>query len=448
MNKFEFDLLIINNLDGFFIYLFLNGLIVFFILRKHIYSIFDPLAFGMILSICAYSTVFFSYHFNLINHYYFFSFVLTQSLFFFGFLMNAPIKQRDFTMNYSMNKNNEITPAFFIYMISSILYIISQLIVYYVSGIPLFMESRLETFTGGSGYGILGRIIYVTSIVSLSFATYRLLFKKNNIFANFYDYIIIFFSIVVAVLSGSKAGILLLIFIIFLTVFFARKSFFNPKIEKKFQKISISLLIILFPVTFLTLFIQLGFDNLNEILISLLLRFVHTGDIFFMAYPNDVLAYLNTNENGFFALFRSILGALRIVSWENLPTNLGLQVFWYHYDTDLVTGPNARHNVFGLFYFGFMGSLLFSFFLGYIYSFIRNKLYKLLKYKESNVILYTLLVMSINYIGQDPSGQTVDYLFSILLIFPPIYFISLMMFQLSKKRKNKNEKNIFNPCIL
>lgn len=446
MNKFDFDLHLIENLDYALFYIFISGLVSYLLMRKNIYSIFDPLFFGMIMASCAYSTVLYSHHFDLISNYYFYSFILTQSFFFFGFLLNKPILKSDYShFNINYGRESDISPAFFIYILGSCLFILSQLIVYYVSGIPLLMESRLEMYAGGGGYGLLGRIIYVTSIISLSFASYRLFFMKNKLLSNFYDYFIVLFSIMVAALSGSKAGILILLFTVFITLFFGRKINFNKKTEKKFQKIAVFLLVLLIPVAFLTLYIQLGFEGIDEILISLALRFVHSGDIFFMSYPNDVLMHLNTNDNGIFALFRSILGALRIVSREDLPVNLGLQVYWYQYDTDLISGPNARHNVFGLFYFGFIGSLFFSFSVGYIFGFVRNRLYKKLKPTQTNVILYTLLVMSINYAGQDPSGQAIEYLFSVLLIFTPLYFISLMLYAISKKNhKESNEKYILN----
>ena len=436
MNKSYFDLHLLDNIEYILLYMFFNALITYVLMRKHIYSIFDPLFFGMILAVCGYSTVFYLYHFDLINDYYFYSFIFTQFFFFIGFLLNKPISMMDYSQyNLVLSKNNKITPAFFIYIISSVLFIFSQLFVYYASGIPVLMESRLAMYSGGSGYGIFSRIIYVTSIISLSFSVFRLLLMRNRLSSNLYDYFIIFFSLIVAALSGSKAGILLLISTVFITLFFGRKISFNEKIEKKFQKNSLSLLILLIPISFLTIYAQLGFESVNEILISLALRFIHSGDIFFMSYPNDVLMHLNTNDNGFLAFFRGVFGALRLSSWENLPVNLGLQVFWYHYDTDLISGPNARHNVFGLFYFGFIGSLFFSFILGYVFGFVRNRLYKKLKPTQTNVILYTLLVMSINYIGQDPSGQALDYLFSVFLVFTPLYFISTILYNLSKKSK-------------
>lgn len=445
MNKYEFDLHLISNLDIAVLYIFLSAIVVFIFLRKHIYSIFDPLFFGMIMGICAYSTVLYLYHFNLINNYYFYSFVLTQILFFVGFILNKPITKNDFLNDDRIVVNVGISPAFFIYIFSSVLFIVTQLMVYYVSGIPLLLESRLEIFSGGSGYGFLNRIIYVASIVSLCFATYRIfVVNKKNIY-HIFDYFIVLFSLLVAIFSGSKAGVLLMIFIMFITLLFSKKINHNFRAIKKFNKISIILLITAFPIAFFTLYIQSGFEDITEILISLALRFIHTGDIFFMSLPGNTLEYLNINDNGFMALFRSILGALRLVQWDELPINLGLQVFWHHYNTDLISGPNARHNIFGLFYFGFFGSLVFSFLVGFIFGFVRNNLYRKLNPTESNMILYTLLVMSINYIEQDPSGQALDYLFSIFLIYSPIYIVSVMLFKLSKKTKKVyHEKNILN----
>ena len=437
MNKFEFDMHFIEHLDIGLLYILISAIIVFIFLKKHIYSIFDPLFFMMILGTCAYSTVFYLYHFNFINDYYFYSFIFTQLLFFIGFILNKPITKKDFANCNKVFITHKATPAIFIYMFSSFLFVITQLIVYYVSGIPLLMASRLEIFTGGSGYEFLGRIIYVTSIISLSFAIYRILFIRKKIIHHLWDYFIIVFSLLVAVLSGGKAAILSIIFIMFLTTFFSRKITNDTYIIKKINKIGIIFFLMAVPASLFTIYVQSGLENINEIVISLALRFIHTGDIFFMSLPYDVLNQLNINANGFEALFKSILGAFRIVEWSDLPINLGLQVFGYHHDTDLITGPNARHNIFGLFYFGFWGSMLFSFLLGFIFGFVRNTLYKKLKPTESNMIIYTLLVMSINYIGQDPSGQALDYLFSTLLIYFPLYTISIILFKLSKVKKIK-----------
>ena len=159
MRNGEFWLYYINNIElGLFygiIILFIN----FFILKKYIYSIFDPFVITLLSSSLAYSVVFFMYHLNLINDYYFLSFIGTQTAFFLGFFLIKPIKLKNVMKTATVSSLHFSTSVKYLYFFSVVLYIPSQLIVYYVTGIPLFMESRLEQYSGGSGFGIFNRII-------------------------------------------------------------------------------------------------------------------------------------------------------------------------------------------------------------------------------------------------------------------------------------------------
>ena len=403
------------------------------IFRKHIYSIFDPLFFSSIMSSCAYAVVFYLYYFDLITFNYFLSFLLTQAGFVLGFLINKPIKLNKITFHACRSFRFSDSPVYFLYPLSVFLFVLSQLAVYYFSGLPLLMESRHETFSTGSGYGLFSRIIYVTSNISLSLATYRMIYLKENIFIRSFDYLVVLFYVLTAILSGSKGTMLIAIFIIFLTVLFARKMNLNPHVEKKANTILIGFLILAFPAAFLTLFMQSDVDDYMQLIMPFLLRFMHTGNIFYMTYPNNVIDHLDHNSNVFFVLFQDILGSLRLVPWHELPTNLGLQVFRYHNVTDLIGGPNSRHNVFGLFYFGFYYSILFSFILGFIVSFIRNVIYVKAPATPLWMITYVLLAISSNFIEQDPVTLALGYLFSIFLILPPLYFLAVMLFHISKK---------------
>ncbi|WP_301381824.1 hypothetical protein [Aliarcobacter butzleri] len=192
------------------------------------------------------------------------------------------------------------------------------------------------------------------------------------------------------------------------------------------------LLILLFPTAIFTIYIQSELNNFAHIMISIGLRFLHSGDIFFMLYPNNYLMELK-QANGFIALFKDFLGTFRVISWENLPVNIGYQTFEFHYNTNILTGPNARHNIFGLFYFGFAGAIVFSFLIGFLMSFIRNRIYKILKPTASNLTFYVLIALSINFLNQDPAGMAVGYFVSIIIFFTLIYAISYILYNISRK---------------
>ena len=434
MKKHEFAIHYFDNIGVGITFLVLSFVGVFLIYRRHIYSIFDPLLFMTVLASSAYSVVFYLYYFEMIADYYFYSFLLTQFFFFIGFSLNKPIR---FNKEVVLNETSSIPSLrfngamVFLYPIAVFLYIFSQLVVYKYSGIPLFMESRLQAFSGGGGYGFLRRVIYVTSIISVALAFFRIFYVKTNIFGKAFDYFTIAVSVIFAGLSGSKAALLLLIFTCFFVIFFSRK--FGPAdlVEKRAKRVFLSGALVAVPLAVMTLVVQSGLRGWGDVSVSLLMRFINTGDIFYMALPNNLLGDL-TPANGFMAMFKDVLGALRIFSWEELPVNLGLQVFWANYNVDLISGPNARHNIFGLFYFGVVGGAVLSFCLGFFVSFIRNRVYLALPATLSSMIFYVLLCSVTLYVEQDPAGMAVGYYFSIFLIYPVLYGFSLLLFSASK----------------
>ena len=432
MNKLDFSVHFINHIGTGLLFITASLIITMIIVKKHVYSVFDPLFFIFILSSMAYAVVFYLYYFGLISSYYFWSFIFTQAAFFFGFLLNKPIKKINYNTKNGIGKSmNTITV---LYPIAIILFVSSQMIVYYVSGIPLFMESRLSTFEGGGGYGLLSRIIYVTEKISISIAVYRLFYMKMSFFKKNIDMAVIFFSILVAILSGSKAGILAVVFVIFLTTLYAKKFNNVENIEKRIYRFLYVFTGLTVPAAIATIYIQTGYERFGDIIIALLMRFVNTGDIFFMSLPGNVIAQLPAADGwiGLKALFTNFLAGLRIVSWHELPVNLGLQIFGFHHTVEIITGPNARHNIFGLFYFGPYISIFFSFIMGFMLSFIRNRLYRSLPSNQTCMVLYVLLTSSAIYLGQDPAGMAFNYFFSVLLLFPFLYIVSNIIFEGAK----------------
>ena len=181
-------------------------------------------------------------------------------------------------------------------------------------------------------------------------------------------------------------------------------------------------------------------DNENKLnpLVSLFIRFIHSGDVYWYAYPNNV--YLNIKSNAWFsALFTDFLGLFRIVGWNNLPEAIGITFKDIHHPSDIPSGPNARHNVFGLIYYGFFGGILFSFLLGVIISFVRNKLPFILKDTMLNGFIFTFLMIKISGLDTDPM-LTFTYLNNLLFIFPIIFFGFLFFLALFKTKLGHNDK--------
>ena len=395
------------------------------IMRRYIYSLFDPLLFYTILSAMAGSVVPYLFYFDLIRPFYFWSYLLTQAAFLGGFLLTRPprrIDERALPRPVRLYSG----PIRLLYPLSVCLFVSAQLVVYSITGAPIFLESRLEAFAGGGGYGFFSRLIFVTSIISLAVAFYRLLLLRRGTISRVIDYGVVAFCVIVAILSGSKGALLSLIFTVSLALFFARKFYPVRAIEDRVKGFFIFIVALAVPVAFAAIYLQSGIDEIGELATVLLMRFLQSGDIFFMVYPDDVLSRLSQG-NGLLALFYSPLGSLRLVGREDLPVNLGLQAFWYHYDTELLSGPNARHNVFGLHYFGPLLAVAFSFVLGRVFGWARNTLYRRLPATPIGMVAYVLVFSCAVFIEQDVSGQALEYLSSVSIVFPVLYGICALI---------------------
>ncbi|MGU5818704.1 O-antigen polymerase [Aeromonas caviae] len=436
MNNVDFHLSYYENVSAALVFLIISYVLTYLFVRKQIYSIFDPLFFNFLMAGAGYSVVFYLSYFNMISDYYLYSFCLTQGAFFLGintFKLPCSIAPNvSHTTVASKKLYDSVGYIKCFYYLSFFCFFVSQMIVYYYNGLPIFLDSRLSIFSGGSGLGFLSRIIYVTSTITLTTSSYALIFRDYLGIPKLAHRLQLLFYIIVAVFSGSKGALLVMIFIMSLMLFFSRKINSDVSLERKATKLLLKILFLVFPAAIFTVFVQTGFENVYEVVLAIAMRFVHTGQIFYMVYPNDVLFEFPA-ANGFIALFRDVLGAWRIISWDELPINHGLLAFQYHYALDLLTGPNDRHNTFGLFYFGFWGAIIFSYLIGFTMGFIRNKLYHFFRFNLITVNLYVLLNLAANNLNQDPSGMAVGYFHSIGIVFTLLIVISFLIYRASKR---------------
>ncbi|MBP2167468.1 hypothetical protein J2125_000660 [Erwinia toletana] len=395
--------------------------------------LYDPIVFIVLMAGSGYSVVFILYLNGLIKGYYFYSFLATQSAFFIGFLCNRRPSFKKINLSGQGRRPYYGGTIKILYPASIFLFMSSQLFIYYQSGIPLFFASRLAIFSGGDGYGIFNRIIFVTQIASCAIAFYRLFFVERKGFSVIVDYFVIVFCLVAAILSGAKASILLMVFSMFYVLLFVNKFDVERTIYKKIKRFFLIFLSLGVMAALITISYQTNSDNFSYLFSVLAMRFVNTGDIYFMSYINGTLEQLMP-ANFFLALFKDFFGAFRLVDWANLPTNLGLQIFWSVYDSNQIQGPNPRHNVFGLFYLGPYLSIFYSFIVGFSVSYIRNKMLMKLSASPASMIFYVLIAANTLYIEQDTTFALGQYL-SICIVFIPLWVLSrltMQMFQMDK----------------
>lgn len=400
--------------------------------KKYVFSFFDPLFLSLVFSSFATSVVIFLYFQDLIDDYFFGNFILTQLSFVVGFYFFKPISKADSLKSHFKKIKNDYSTFEFLYYASVLLFVFSNLMTYYLLGIPILNEyGRLTTYSDSGGLGVLSRIISVTRPIILIYILDC--YIKTSLGMG--NKLIFLFLLLTSILSGSKSALLEVVFVSILTQFFFWKNntdFTNlNRIRNQF---------FFFAFAGAILIISLG-QNTAKSLIDLLLlfinRFINSGDIFMYAYTSDVLVNI-PNTSGLLAVFSDVLGFTRIIPYSKLPDALGLQIWQnYHENFNYQMGPNPRHNVFGLHYFGFYGAIFYSFIIGILSSFFRNKLYNILPKGLIPCVFYVLCYPLVDL--RVDSTLAVSSITNILFIFCPLLFISYVLsYSFTKPMLNLN----------
>lgn len=444
MNNYEFFGDILNNINLFFGILIFSFILHYFIFRNQVESLLDPYFLSVFSSVFCLTDVFFMFFVNKISFYMFVSYVLTQLGFILGFYTFKNRKElirevKIIDSNTSVTSKNLIAFYFF-----SFIYLLSEIIIFLTKGIPLFMISRLETFSGGGGAGVLGRITEVSSIFSL-YAFFLVIRVDKFRLSEFPKYLIITLIFLTFMLSGSKSSFLTVFYVFWCYILFSQIKGGNyHKYLRLLRNNLKSIILVSFILVCLVIYIQSKNESADKIeetlnpVVALAFRFIYGGDIYWFSYPNDV--YLSIDGDRWFAaLFTDTLGFFRIYEWNELPEVIGLTMKRYHHPSDVITGSNARHNVFGLIYFGFFGSIFFSYVLGLILSFVRNKL----PYYLGNTFLgggvFTFLIIKTAGLDTDPVLSVTNFN-NLVFIFPIMFLCYLVLIEFLKFKNN--EKNL------
>ena len=439
MNNYEFYDIALNNISLFISLLFFSVFIHYIIFRSQVKSILDPYFLAVISSVFCLTVVYLLYFTSNISFYLFMSYNLTQLGFILGiftFKHKIPINKKKNLITEKSNNNSLIAFYFF-----SAVYIISQCIIYKLKGIPLFMESRLETFSSGGGAGVLGRISDVSSIFSL-YAFFLVIKIDKFRISEIPKYLILLLILITFFLSGSKSTFLIVFSVFWCYIIFTQIKGGDYLVYLQLMKKNIKW-IILFSIVISTfiIYVQSNPDNAGENtlnpFLALCLRFVHSGDIFWYAYPDNVYLKIPSNQ-WVAALLHDTFGFLRIQDWSNLPEAIGITLKDIHHPSDVLQGPNARHNVFGLIYYGFFGSIFFSYSLGVFLSFVRNKLPYILRADIFGGATFTYLMCRGASIDGDPM-LTITYFDNIVFILPLLYTMYLLLIEFLRINTIQNE---------
>ena len=384
----EFYTTLIEHL-GFFVILSASILgFLYFIFRRHIFSIFDPLLYYVLITeaFCITDVVFMGYY-KLIQTKYTVQYLLSESALFLGILLFRVRVPLPLTGN---NIQRDYIPYYF-YRLALILFVGLNVFVYTVGGIPLFVENRLEIFRVGGGFGLISRMFDVLIVIII----YYLLEVHRLRSWRWREWVVLGLIATIQVLSGAKSAALTLVFIVSLHAFYTG-GFGTGELR------SIKLLRQL-TIAAVGGFLVVAQVQLSEVAISgqslslisqAALRFVNNGDAFVYAYAENLIERLN-GSNSIRALFSEYLAFFRFAAPDELPTHLGRQLSQSLNGFDATTQTNAKHNIFGYVYFGVFGGVVYSFMLGVAIGFLRYKILGLNRRSWQFGIAYIVLNLGI-----------------------------------------------------
>jgi hypothetical protein len=359
------------------------------------------------------------------------SYLFTQIAFWAGlFTFKSLTREEILSPSKIIEVEDQYTLEKIFFLTVSSIYIIVQLISYKLVGIPLLLGSHIDIYNNSGGLGIIGRVLDVFKPCSIFMLIYFLFKKGASISFRAYQYFVLAITLLFFALSGSKGEFMTLGFILFCFLILNAhrlKKYFNKLGRWEVIIIGMGLFFVFLTIVFQPT--ENGITNNN--VEFFLFRLVSSGDAYFFAYPNHNIEHIS-GAHPFLALFGDIFSTVRIIPREQQPEILGLQLFRMFSNLDIITGPNARQNVFGYVYFGFGGSIIFSYLIGLALSLVRNRLYFNFRQNTFGMMLFVLLYINIAGIETDPP-QAVSNIENVLLILPVAVFITAFVYFLVKK---------------
>lgn len=371
--------------------------IFYFLSKRYFKSVFDPYFYGLVVYFSTSSTLMYIVNFD--KDFYFFNYIVLNLSFFAGLrfaslrLYSSTKEVKSDTINSCARKifrksNVKRFSNFTLFLFGIALLV--QLIIFFKYGFAIASdnpsEAKSSMYDGGGG--IIRRFLWTVMpymticVILMLFVGYR---RKLYLF-------ILFLTITMLILSGSKSALLPVIFVISLLAF--HYLFFDEKIIRKIYKI-LPVIFILAIAVALSVLSQESDGNLSIAIFKLVNRLLFNGDVVLYYYDPSVYQYFKDfNFFDFIShIFNGPLGMLRLVPYE-LPHgytmvniyNGGVLPF------DSILGPNTPVYIIADIYFGHYFGWLYSFLLGGVFGYLRRIF---VSYKGGNIFVFSFLIFLI-----------------------------------------------------
>lgn len=430
MDSFEYFLLLFDNWPLYLASVIIVAIVYYIVFKKYYISLLDPFTFTCFFSAMSLTVPVFLFFVNQITNLLFISFIATQFAFFIGFRMFSPIRVDRIKSLKSKDENfQEVRFIKWFFIIIGFTNIGLQLFSYKLVGIPLLAESRLGIYGESGGINnLLKRILDVTLQCHIFLTIFFIYFKRKSLFFKIYTNCSVGFILLFSILSGSKGafmsfGLAFFIYALYSMRWGNNSLFFT--IKKFIIKFGLAALVAAFSVILLS-------ESSGNPFIFLLLRIGQSGDVYYMAYPNNIIDLI-PSVNWFVALFGSPLSLLGIIPRSMVPDPMGYFIMQYHNPEVEFRGPNARMNVFSYVYFGVIYSPIYCFAIGSLFSFFRNKLFYLLPSNILGCVFYFLFLNAALKLEPDFQSALADFI-NLLVVLP---FFLLVSYYLSLRNTHE-----------
>ncbi len=386
-----------------------------YLIRYLVLSVLDPLFLVLVADIFSWTIVVFMFCMNDIQLKYLYSFAFSQLALYFGLIAGKRWKKHPAAADPN-GKHGAIPVVTF--CLSGAIHFVSNVVIWIYAGIPIFRESRLGTFSGAGGFGIIERFANVSGGIAVFAALYVFTFHSSRLMRGlvylFFGWLLLNIS-----LSGTRSALLLMgqLFFAFWFIYWRDPSkeisFWGGRKGALFLGLSSTF-------AFLMIFLELGDNSLLEAVGGFAFRLVSFGDIFIMAYPNQVIEQIQ-GSNPFIGLFGGFLSTFKLFPTGYLYQSIGSQFTNILFgDLGYIAGPNPRHNIVGYHYFGVFG-FIFSFAVGYVMARIQSRFYFGKGKGFDRVLRRSLLYFCLVSLSSD-----FDYSMSVLagtiIVYVAIYF--------------------------
>lgn len=404
--------------------------VLFFIFRKHILHIFDPLLYYIIAQSFSIELGFLTIH----DTVYLINFLVCELFFLIGFFsfVGKALKKQELANSVFFRKTytQQLSVIKWYSIFGVIIIVIANLILIKINGIALFSDdpsaAKVDNFTEGGGLGIIRRMNW-GMLYLIGFALLVLfMIRKSN------QYILLFMLLLlVPALSGSKGALLYFIFAVTLL-----SCYRDIKSSTSFSKLRIGSYALLLFAVFLSGIIVSGSNDegINDKLFKLATRFLYFGDAILYYYNDDSIHHFaKYNALSFFKdELNPVLGFFRLVPYEQ---PMGFRLINYYFNINSETfGPNTPYYVKGNIYFGYFGAFGYSFVIGSVIGFVRSRFYKMIR--KGSSLLYAIAILHLNIViytlAQDSQLFT-SVFFDTLIISLPLFIVSLYL-HFSKKK--------------